>query len=158
MAAPLRYRRKDRWRSRRCSQPRSGGLNSGEYGGSGRSVMLGGTCSAFAPCPPRWGGRQRQRRDVGRHLQRLRAMPASLVEQERDVHVVGQGRGEAGEEEVHGLRRRLRQHQGEGVVGAGTDGGEDVGGEEALVAAPRRPLATGEPATAGASLLPLSGL
>src|SRR3712207_9267301 len=85
-------------------------------------------------------------------------MPASLVEQERDVHVVGQGRGEAGEREVHALRRRLRQHQGEGVVGAGTDGGEHVGGQEALVAAPRRPLATGEPATAGASLLPLSGL
>ena len=102
--------------------------------------------------------RQRQKRDVGRHLQGLRAMPASLVEQERDVHVVGQGRGEAGEEQVHGFRRRLRQHQGEGVVGAGTDGGEDVGGEEALVAAPRRSLATGEPATAGASLLPLSGL
>src|SRR5215211_2591998 len=103
-------------------------------------------------------GRQRQQRDLGRHPQGLRAVPAGLVEQEHGMYGVGQGRGEAGEEEAHGRRRRLRQHQGEGVVAAGTDGGGEVGGEEALVAAPRRPLATGEPAVAGASLLPLSGL
>ncbi len=85
-------------------------------------------------------------------------MPAGLVEHERGMRARGQGLGEACQEQVHGHRRRLGQHQGERVVVARTDRGEDVGREEAPVPAPRRTHAAGEPAMAGAAFLAFPGL
>jgi len=86
------------------------------------------------------------------------AVPACLIQQEHGVHACGQSLGEACEEEVHRHGLRLEQDERERVVAAGADGGEDVGREEALVAAPGRALAAGEPAMAGAAFLSFPGL
>ena len=83
-------------------------------------------------------------------------MPACLVQQQHRVHTRRQGLGKAREEEVHGHSLR-GQHEGKRVVAAETDGGEDVGRGEALVAAPRRALTAGEPAMASAPFLALAG-
>src|SRR5215472_1965259 len=80
-------------------------------------------------------------------------MPSGLIEEKRDVRCLGQRFSEFGEEDVHGRRVRLRQHQGEGLVGGWADGSEDVGRLEALVASTWRALATVKPAMTSASLL-----
>jgi hypothetical protein len=66
--------------------------------------------------------------------------------------------GELVEERLHCLGVCERQHQGEGIVGAGLDGGEDVGEREALVAQARRLLAALSPDVAHATFLANAGL
>ena len=75
-------------------------------------------------------------------------MPSGSVENERGVHASRQGYGESLKEQIHGRGGCLRQHEGEAIVSAGPDGGEDVGGQETLVAASWRTLAAAEPAMA----------
>jgi hypothetical protein len=57
------------------------------------------------------------------------------------------------EELLHRRGVSVRQHQCEGIVGAGLDGCEDVGEREALVAQARGPLAALPPDAADAALL-----
>jgi hypothetical protein len=54
---------------------------------------------------------------------------------------------------LHRRRIGIRQHQRESVIGAGFDGGEDVGEGEALVAEPRRALTPLPPDMADTALL-----
>ena len=90
--------------------------------------------------------------------QRTRAVPAGLVEDQGDVLVVADRRGELIEELLHRLGIGVRQHEREGIVGAGLDGCEDVGEREALVAQARRALASLPPDAADAALLSDAGL
>ena len=85
-------------------------------------------------------------------------MPSGLIDHECDVSCLGEGLGEFGQEQIHGCGVRVRQHQGEGIIGGGAHGAEDVGRLEPLVAPPRRTLTAVEPAVAGAALLAFSGL
>src|SRR5215813_4325314 len=56
--------------------------------------------------------------------------------------------------DLHHLRRQLRQHQCESVIGAGLGGSEDVGECEALVSKPGWTLALGKPDVTDAAFLP----
>ena len=103
-------------------------------------------------------GRQRHERDACRHPQRTRTMPSGLVEDQDDVLVLADRCGELIEELLHRLGVGVRQHEREGVVGSWLDGCEDVGEREALVAEPRRTLASPPPDVARAPLLPDAGL
>jgi hypothetical protein len=64
-----------------------------------------------------------------------------LVEDQGDVLVLADGCSELLEEPLHRLGVGVRQHEREGLVGAGLDGREDVGEREAPIAQARRPLA-----------------
>jgi hypothetical protein len=77
-------------------------------------------------------GRQRHQRDVVGNAQRAGAVPAGLIEHHRDVLVI--------------------------AVGSRLDGCADVGEREALIAEPRRTLASPPPDVARAPLLPDAGL
>jgi hypothetical protein len=103
-------------------------------------------------------GRQRHRRDVVGNAQRAGGVPAGLIEHHRDVLVIADGRSEAVEEHLHRLGIHERHDEREGVVGSRLDGREDVGEREALVAEPRRTLASPPPDVARAPLLPDAGL
>jgi hypothetical protein len=72
--------------------------------------------------------------------------------------VVADGRSEAVEEHLHRLGIHKRHDECEGVVGSRLDSCEDVGEREALVAKPRRALASPPPDVAGAPLLADAGL
>jgi hypothetical protein len=74
------------------------------------------------------------------------------------VLAIADGRSEAVEELLHRLGIDVRHDEREGVVGAGLDGGEDVGEREALVAQSRWALAALPPDMAGSALLPDAGL
>ena len=103
-------------------------------------------------------GRQRHQRDVVGNAQRAGGVPAGLIEHHRDVLVIADGRSEAVEEHLHRLGIHVRHDERKGVVGARLDGREDVGEREALVAEPRRTLASPPPDVARAPLLPDAGL
>jgi hypothetical protein len=103
-------------------------------------------------------GRQRHQRYVVGSAQRAGAVPAGLIEHHRDVLVIADGGSEAVEEHLHRLGIHVRQDEREGVVASRLDGCEDVGKREALVAEPRRTLASPPPDVAGAPLLPDAGL
>ncbi len=98
-------------------------------------------------------GRQRQQRDVVGHRQVVSDVPSGLIGEHGHVLVVGDRGGEAIEELLHRLGIGPRHHQSEGVVGAGLDGGEDVGEREALVGKAWRALAPRPPDVADAALL-----
>ena len=98
-------------------------------------------------------GRQRHERDVVRHNERARAMPAGLVEHQGDVLIFRDRLCEAIEELLHRLGVHVRHDQGKRIVGAGLDGREDVGEREALVAQARRALASLPPDVCRAPLL-----
>jgi hypothetical protein len=74
------------------------------------------------------------------------------------VLVIADGRSEAVEKHLHRLGIHVRHDEREGVVGSRLDGCEDVGEREALVAEPRRTLASLPPDVARAPLLPDAGL
>lgn len=103
-------------------------------------------------------GRQRHQRDVVGNAQGTGTVPAGLVEQHGDVLVIADGRSEAVEEHLHRLGIDVRHDEREGAIGSRLDGGEDVGEREALVAEPRRTLASPPPDVARAPLLPDAGL
>ena len=98
-------------------------------------------------------GRQRHERDTVRHDERVRCVPAGLIEHHHRVLVVSNRGCEAIEEDLHRLGVGVGQHECEAVVGAGLDGREDVGEGEALVGEARRSLAALPPDVARASLL-----
>ena len=68
------------------------------------------------------------------------------------------GRSEAVEEHLHRLGIDVRQDERKGVVGSRLYGCEDVGEREALIAEPRRTLASPPPDVTRAPLLPDAGL
>jgi hypothetical protein len=80
-------------------------------------------------------------------------VPARAVENQRDMLVIPDGRGESFEKRLHACAVRIRQDQREGVVGAGLDGGVDVGRYIALIEEARRPLTPLPPDVADAPLL-----
>ena len=86
------------------------------------------------------------------------AVPSGLVEDQGDVLVFADRRGELVEKLLHRLGVGVRQHEGEGIVGAGLDRREDVGEREALVAQARRPLPSLPPDAAYAAFLADAGL
>jgi hypothetical protein len=67
--------------------------------------------------------------------------------------VVGNRLGEFVEKDLHRHSRHLRQHQSEGIVGAGLAAAEDVCEREAVVGKSRRTNAFCKPAVADAPLL-----
>jgi hypothetical protein len=99
-------------------------------------------------------GRQRHQRDVARHIERLAAVPTGPVYNKRDVLVLCDRRGESVEEHLHARRVGVRQDQHEIVVGAGLDGGVDVGVGVALVENAPRALTALPPDVADAAFLP----
>jgi hypothetical protein len=103
-------------------------------------------------------GRQRHQRDVVGNAQRTGTVPAGLIEHHRDVLIIADGRGETVEEHLHRLGIHVRHDERKGVVGSWLDGCEDVGEREALIAQPRRTLASPPPDVARAPLLPDAGL
>ena len=103
-------------------------------------------------------GRQRHQRDIGWHGAGALVVPAGLIEHHRDVLVIADGRSEAVEEHLHRLGIHVRHDERKGVVGSWLDGCEDVGEREALIAEPRRTLASPPPDVARAPLLPDAGL
>ena len=85
-------------------------------------------------------------------------MPSGLVEDQDDMLVLADRCGEPIKEPLHRLSVGVRQHQREGVVGAGLDRREDVGKREALVAQAWRAVAALPPDAAHAPLLADAGL
>jgi hypothetical protein len=71
-------------------------------------------------------GRQGHERDVGRHAERARVMPAGLIKHHDDVLIVGDGGSEAVEELLHRLGVGIGHDEGEAVVGAGLNASKDV--------------------------------
>src|SRR4030095_12860607 len=98
-------------------------------------------------------GRQGHERDVGRHAERARVMPAGLIKHHDDVLIVGDGGSEAVEELLHRLDVGIGHDEGKAVVGAGLNASKDVGECEALIAEPRRALAALPPDMTGPTLL-----
>jgi hypothetical protein len=98
-------------------------------------------------------GRRGHERDVGRHAERARVMPAGLIKHHDDVLIVGDGGSEAVEELLHRLGVGIKHDEGKAVVGAGLNASKDVGECEALVAEPRWALAALPPDMAGPTLL-----
>ena len=80
-------------------------------------------------------------------------MPAGLIEHQDSMFIDGDGGRKLVEVDLHGQGRDFRHHQRKGVVGAGLNGGEDVGEGIALVGAPWRTLSPRVPAMADAPLL-----
>jgi hypothetical protein len=103
-------------------------------------------------------GRQRDQRDVGRNGERLRAVPARLVEDHRHMLVRGDSFGKAVEEHLHRCCIGIGQHQRKAIIRARLNGSEDIGEGEALVAEARRALAPFPPDMADAPLLADPGL
>ncbi len=103
-------------------------------------------------------GRQGHQRDVVGNAQGAGGVPAGLIEHHRDVLVIADGRSEAVEEHLHRLGIDVRQDERKGVVGSRLYGCEDVGEREALIAEPRRTLASPPPDVTRAPLLPDAGL
>jgi hypothetical protein len=81
-------------------------------------------------------------------------MPARLIEDHHSMFVPGDGLCEAVEEFLHRRGIGIGQHQGEGIVRARLDGGEDIGEGETLVAEAWRALAPLPPDMTDAPLLP----
>jgi hypothetical protein len=81
-------------------------------------------------------------------------MPARSIEHHRRMLVRGERLREAVQEHLHRSGIRIGQHQREGVIRAGFDGGKDIGKGEALVAEPRRALPALPPDMADAAFLP----
>jgi hypothetical protein len=81
-----------------------------------------------------------------------------LIEDQDDVLVLADGCGELIEELLHRRGVGVRQHEREGIVGAGLDGREDVGERETLIAQAWRALATLPPDAADAAFLADAGL
>jgi hypothetical protein len=81
-------------------------------------------------------------------------MPTSPVHDHGHVLVRCDRLGELVEVDLHHLRRQLRQHQWESVVGAGLGGSEDVGERETLISKPGWTLALGKPDVTDTALLP----
>jgi hypothetical protein len=79
-------------------------------------------------------------------------VPTGPVYNKRDVLVLCDRRGESVEEHLHARRVDVRQDQHEIVVGAGLDGGVDVGVGVALVE--KAPLTALPPDVADATFLP----
>ena len=95
---------------------------------------------------------------LGGDGERTSAVPAGAVEDEDPVHVLADRRGEPIEELLHRLGVGVRQHEREGIIGAGLDDGEDVSEREALVAQAWRALPSLPPDPAHAALLADTGL
>src|SRR5215813_3868812 len=91
--------------------------------------MLLGTWSVLLPCQP-------------------------ALYNKRDVLVLCDRRGEDVEEHLHARRIGVRQDQHEIIVGAGLDGGVDVGVGVALIEKAPRTLAALPPDVADATFLP----
>ena len=81
-------------------------------------------------------------------------MPAGSVYNKRDVLAFSNRRGKSVEEHLHARRVGVGQDQHEIVVGAGLDGGVDVGVGVALVEKATRALAALPPDVADATFLP----
>ena len=76
-----------------------------------------------------------------RNREHLLAVPSGLIEQHDGVNVLGEARGQAIEEYIHGAGIDLGEDEREGIVGGRPHGGIEVGGNEALVGEARRTLA-----------------
>jgi len=87
-------------------------------------------------------------------MERLAAVPTGPVYNKRDVLVLCDRRGEGVEEHLHARRIGVRQDQHEIIVGAGLDGGVDVGVGVALIEKAPRTLAALPPDVADATFLP----
>src|SRR5690606_1725136 len=98
--------------------------------------------------------RQRNERDPPWHTERLAAATPRTVQHQRDVLVLGNGLRHCIEQRTRSRAVRIRQDQREGIVGAGLDGGVDVGGYIALIKEARRSLAALPPDMTDATLLP----
>jgi hypothetical protein len=85
-------------------------------------------------------------------------VPSGLIEDQGDVLVLVDGGGELVEELLHRPGIGVRQHEGEGIVGAGLHRREDIGEGETPVAQAWRPLPSLPPDTAHATLLADAGL
>ena len=81
-------------------------------------------------------------------------MPAGPVYDKGDVLVPSDRRGEGVEKHLHARRVGVRQDQHEIVVGAGLDGGVDVGVGVALIEDAPRAFAALPPDVADATFLP----
>ena len=98
-------------------------------------------------------GGQRNQCDVGRYDEGSRAMPARLIKDHHGVFVMSDRFRELVEEGLHCRRIGIRHDEGEGIIRTRLDGREDVGEGKALVAEPRRPLATLPPDVADPAFL-----
>jgi hypothetical protein len=98
-------------------------------------------------------GRQRQERDIVRHGELWREMPAGPVEEQHGVGAGCQLLGEGSQEQRHGLGRGAWQGQRKGLLGAGPAGGEQVEAVVALIREAGRAHAALVPAVADPALL-----
>ena len=101
----------------------------------------------------RSAGRQRFEGYVGRDAQGFRLMPSGLIENQKDMLAGANGFSEFIQINLHGVGRDLGQDEREGVIGARLYGAIDIGEGIALIASPRRPAASGEPAVTDAPFL-----
>ena len=103
-------------------------------------------------------GRQVDQGQVRRHAQAFTDVPAGPIEDQHGVGPGRHGRGELGQEEVHGCGRDLGQDQGHAGVACRADGTEQVGRREAVLVQPARPGAFLVPDVGDAALLADPGL
>jgi hypothetical protein len=103
-------------------------------------------------------GRQRQQRDIVRHGEPVRDVPAGLIQDEHGVGIGLELPGEVLQEHSHAGRGCLRQGQGKGLIGAGPAGGKEVEALETLVGQPGWTHAALVPAVAGPAFLADAGL
>jgi len=103
-------------------------------------------------------GRQRHNRDVARHREFRREVPARLVEQQCRMTSGGDIGGNRREVQVHGRGIAKRQDQSDGLALLRTDRTKDIGGGGALVGWCRRTAAAPRPAAGNLVLLADPGL
>ena len=99
-------------------------------------------------------GRQREERDVERHDELVRQMPAGLIDQHDRVSARRHGGRDLRQVQGHHRGVAPGQYQSRSLTFLGADGAEDVGRSGALIARRRRPRAAQCPAPGDLVLLP----
>jgi hypothetical protein len=101
--------------------------------------------------------RQRQERDVGRHIQAIGLVLTRLLDQHHGVRARRDGDGDLGEMQVHRGNIASRQDEGCSLAILRANCAKDVGGGRALVVWCRRPCPAQRPASGDLVLLPNAG-
>jgi hypothetical protein len=102
--------------------------------------------------------RQRDERDVGRHLELVRQVPSGLIKQQHGM-CMGRHRGrDLGEMQAHGCGVAVGQDEARRLALLGADGAEEVGRRRALILRRGGPGAASGPAPGNLVLLAYPGL